>query len=43
MARKTVPFNPKGIDKLPDNKPVVYRILTEGGKILLQNFLDRLG
>ena len=32
MARKTVPFNRQGIDKLPDNKPVVYRILTEHGK-----------
>ncbi len=32
MARKTVPFNQKGIEKLPDNKPVVYKIMTEGGK-----------
>ncbi|MEW6771704.1 MAG: hypothetical protein AB1330_10020 [Bacillota bacterium] len=32
MARKTVPFSQKGIEKLPDNKPVVYKILTEGGK-----------
>lgn len=32
MARKTVSFNQKGIEKLPDDKPVVYRILTEGGK-----------
>ena len=32
MAKKTVPFNQKGIEKLPDNKPVVYKILTEGGK-----------
>lgn len=32
MAKKTVPFNQKGIEKLPDNKPVVYRILTEGGQ-----------
>jgi hypothetical protein len=32
MAKKTVLFNQKGIDKLPDNKPVVYKILTEGGK-----------
>lgn len=32
MARKTVPFNPKGIGKIPDDKPVVYRILTEGDK-----------
>ena len=32
MAKKTVPFNQKGIEKLPDNKPVVYKILTEGAK-----------
>lgn len=32
MANKTVPFNQKGIVKVPDDKPVVYRILTEGGK-----------
>ena len=29
---KTVSFNEKGIEKLPDNKPVVYKILTAGGK-----------
>lgn len=32
MAKKTVPLNQKGIEKLPDNKPVVYKILTDGGK-----------
>jgi hypothetical protein len=32
MPRKTVPFNESGISALPDNKPVVYKILTEGGK-----------
>lgn len=32
MAKKTVPFNQKGIEKLPDNKPIVYKILTDGGK-----------
>lgn len=32
MARKTVSFNKKGIEKLPDNKPVNYKILTESGK-----------
>ena len=32
MAKKTVSFNQKGIAKLPDNKPVVYKILTDGGK-----------
>ena len=32
MAKKTVSFNQKGIEKLPNNKPVVYKILTDGGK-----------
>jgi predicted GIY-YIG superfamily endonuclease len=32
MAKKTVPFNQKGIEKLPDDKPVVYKILTDGDK-----------
>ena len=32
MSRKSVSFNRQGIDNLPDNKPVVYRILTESGK-----------
>jgi len=27
-----VPFNSKGIQELPNNKPVLYRIETEGGK-----------
>ncbi len=32
MPKKTVRFNPKGIEKLPDNKPVVYKIQTDAGK-----------
>jgi excinuclease UvrABC nuclease subunit len=32
MARKTVSFNKSGIGRLPDNKPVLYRIQTNGGK-----------
>ncbi len=32
MARKTVPLNERGIEKLPNDKPVVYSIQTEGGK-----------
>ena len=32
MGKKTADFNKTGINKLPDNKPVVYKILTEGGK-----------
>lgn len=31
MAKKTVDFNKTGIGKLPNNKPVVYKILTESG------------
>ena len=30
MTTKTVPFNANGATKLPNNKPVVYRIKTEG-------------
>lgn len=29
MAKKTVKFNPEGIEKLPNNKPVLYKILTK--------------
>lgn len=32
MTRKTVPFNDSGANKLPNNKPVVYKIQTDGGK-----------
>ena len=32
MAKKTVPFNKKGIEALPNNKPVVYKIMTESKK-----------
>jgi len=32
MARKTVDFNKSGIGKLPNDKPVLYKIQTEGGK-----------
>ena len=32
MAKKTVAFHESGIGKLPDDKPVVYRILTDGGR-----------
>ena len=32
MAKKTVPFNPRGVQKLPDDKPVLYRVLTQRGK-----------
>jgi len=33
MSTKTVPFNKTGIEKLPDDKPVVYKIETEGGRV----------
>ncbi len=32
MTRKTVDFNKGGIAKLPDDKPAIYKIMTEGGK-----------
>ena len=32
MPRKTVPFTKSGIASLPDNKPVVYKIKTDGNK-----------
>lgn len=31
MAKKTVKFNNKGVASLPNDKPVVYKILTAGG------------
>jgi excinuclease UvrABC nuclease subunit len=33
MGKKTVAFNQTGIEKLPENKPVVYRIETNGGRL----------
>jgi hypothetical protein len=32
VAKKTVDFNADDIGKLPGDKPVLYRILTEAGK-----------
>ena len=31
MARKTVKFNKEGINKLPNDKPVVYKIFAKSG------------
>ena len=31
MARKTIRFNKSGLDTLPENKPVVYKIITKSG------------
>lgn len=33
MSRKTVSFTRSGVEKLPDNKPVVYKIKTDGEKV----------
>jgi hypothetical protein len=32
VAKKTVKFNQTGIEKLPVDRPVVYKILSEGGR-----------
>ena len=32
MAKKTVNFNKSGASKLPNDKPVVYKVKTAGGK-----------
>ncbi len=32
MATRKVDYNRSGIEKLPDDKPALYRIQTEGGK-----------
>ena len=32
MAKKTVGFNKSGVSRLPQNKPVVYRIKTAAGQ-----------
>lgn len=32
MAKKSANYSKKGIEELPDNKPVLYRIETESGK-----------
>ena len=31
MGTKTVKYNKQGIDQLPDDKPVLYKIKTESG------------
>lgn len=33
MATKKVKYNPTGIEKLPNDKPVLYRIESEGGNL----------
>ena len=36
MATKKVDYNKSGIENLPDDKPALYRIKTDGGK---QNYV----
>ncbi len=33
MSTKTVKYNKQGIDKLPNDRPVLYRIKTESGNM----------
>ena len=33
MGTKTVKYNKQGIDQLPNDKPVLYRIKTESGNL----------
>jgi hypothetical protein len=33
MGRKTVKYNKQGVSQLPNDKPVLYRIKTESGKM----------
>jgi len=33
MGTKTVKYNKTGIEKLPDDKPVLYRIMNDSGKM----------
>lgn len=32
MVKKTVPFNKSGIENVPNNRPVVYKISSDGGR-----------
>ncbi len=40
MGTKKVKFNKKGIDKLPNDKPVLYRIKTSSGN---DNYVGKAG
>ncbi len=40
MGKKTVKFNKSGIDNLPNDKPVVYRII-DGGKTIYAGVANR--
>jgi len=33
MAKKTVTYNKSGVEKIPNDKPVIYKIKTKGGNI----------
>ena len=41
MATTKVPFNKTGIGNLPNNKPVVYEIQTDGGRNIYVGFAQR--
>jgi len=41
MGKKTVKFNKSGIENLPNDKPVVYRIMTESGKTIYTGVANR--
>ncbi len=41
MPRKTVPFTRKGIEKLPNDKPVDYQIRTDGGRLNYEGIAGR--
>ena len=41
MGKKTVKFNKSGIVNLPNDKPVVYRIMSESGKTVYTGVVNR--
>ena len=41
MRKKTAIFSKKGINKLPYNKPVLYKIITESGNTNYAGFGKR--
>lgn len=41
VARQTVPFNKNGIGSLPDDKPVVYIIATDSGRVIYTGVAKR--
>jgi hypothetical protein len=41
MGKKTVLLNPEGIEKLPDNKPVVYKVFNKTGENVYTGVVGR--